>query len=195
MREAWIQSLGWKSPLEEGMATHSSILAWISSQTEKPGGLQPMGLQRVGHNWVTKHSTAPLAWKSFTSLSWLCILYVQKVLYSLQSIFVCVVFLLILICVYNLLWKRLFNKECLLGKWSYQALEGDISGTQSCFCHWYASKWGPVHLTSLGLNPLVYNMEIMILHFRVTMIIWALVHWNTLKIVIGMKNSYRHSNF
>ena len=41
-----VQSLGWEDPLEEGMATHSSTLAW----TEEPGGLQSMGLQRVGHN-------------------------------------------------------------------------------------------------------------------------------------------------
>ena len=39
-----------KNPLEEGMATHSSILAWRIPQTEEPGGLQSMGSQRVGHN-------------------------------------------------------------------------------------------------------------------------------------------------
>ena len=44
---------GQEDPLEEGMATHSSILAW----TEEPGRLQYMGLQRFGHDWVTKHST------------------------------------------------------------------------------------------------------------------------------------------
>ena len=40
--------------LEEGMATHSSILAWRIPLTEEPGGLQPMGLQRVGHNLATE---------------------------------------------------------------------------------------------------------------------------------------------
>ena len=50
MQETWVRSLGWEDPLEEGMATHSSILAWRISWTEKPGGLQAMGLQRVGHN-------------------------------------------------------------------------------------------------------------------------------------------------
>ena len=40
MQETWIQSWGWEDPLEEGMATHSSILAWRIPQTEKPGGLQ-----------------------------------------------------------------------------------------------------------------------------------------------------------
>ena len=47
-----------KDPLEEGMAAHSSILAWRIPRTEEPGGLQSMGSQRVRHNWATKHSTA-----------------------------------------------------------------------------------------------------------------------------------------
>ena len=46
-----LQSLGREDPLEEVMATHSCILAWRILWTEKPGGLQSMGLQRVGHNW------------------------------------------------------------------------------------------------------------------------------------------------
>ena len=42
-----------EDPLEKEMATHSSILAWRTPWTEEPGGLQSIGLQRVGHNWVT----------------------------------------------------------------------------------------------------------------------------------------------
>ena len=45
---------GSEDPLETGMATHSSILAWRIPWMEDPGGLQSMGLQRVGHNWVTE---------------------------------------------------------------------------------------------------------------------------------------------
>ena len=45
-----IQSLGWEDPLEKGMATHSSIIAWRIPWTEEPGGLQSVGLQRVGHS-------------------------------------------------------------------------------------------------------------------------------------------------
>ena len=45
-----VRSLGQEDPLEEGMATHSSILAWRIPWTEDPGGLQSTGLQRVGHN-------------------------------------------------------------------------------------------------------------------------------------------------
>ena len=47
---AWFQSLGWEDPLEEGMATHSRILAWRIPWTEDPGGLQSMGSQRVGYD-------------------------------------------------------------------------------------------------------------------------------------------------
>ena len=50
-QETWVQSLGWEDLLEEGMATHSSTLAWRIPWTEAPGGLQSMGLQRVEHNW------------------------------------------------------------------------------------------------------------------------------------------------
>ena len=57
MQETWIWSLGLEDPLEEGMATHSSILAWRIPWTEEPDGLQSIGSQRVGRDWVTKHST------------------------------------------------------------------------------------------------------------------------------------------
>ena len=52
VQETWVQSLGREGPLEEDMATHSSVLAWRMPWTEEPGGLQSMGLQRVGHVWV-----------------------------------------------------------------------------------------------------------------------------------------------
>ena len=50
MRETWVRSLGSEDPLEEGMTTHSSILAWRIPWTEEPGGLQSLGSQRVGHD-------------------------------------------------------------------------------------------------------------------------------------------------
>ena len=53
MQETQVRSLGWEDPLEKDMATHSSTLAWKISCTEKPCKLQPMGSQRVEHNWVT----------------------------------------------------------------------------------------------------------------------------------------------
>ena len=66
MQEMRIQSLGWEEPLEKGMATHSSILAWRIPWAEEPGGLQSKGSQRVRHNWVTEHvhSGAPRFWRS-----------------------------------------------------------------------------------------------------------------------------------
>ena len=48
--EDWVGSLGWEDPLEKGMATHSSILAWRIPWTEKPGGLHFTVLQRVGRD-------------------------------------------------------------------------------------------------------------------------------------------------
>ena len=50
MQETQFRSMGWEDPLEEEMATYSSILAWEMSWTEETGGLQSEGLQRVGHD-------------------------------------------------------------------------------------------------------------------------------------------------
>ena len=50
VQETGVQSLGQEDPLEKGMATHSSILAWRIPWTEEPGGLQSMGSQRVRHD-------------------------------------------------------------------------------------------------------------------------------------------------
>ena len=52
MRETWVLSLGRENPLEKGMATHSSILAWRIPWTEEPGGLQSMGLQSQMTEWL-----------------------------------------------------------------------------------------------------------------------------------------------
>ena len=53
MQETWVQSLGWEDPLEEEMATHSSIPAWRTTWTEEPGRLQSMEVTRVGHDLAT----------------------------------------------------------------------------------------------------------------------------------------------
>ena len=50
IQEMWVLSLGQEDPLEEEMATHSSLLAWRIPWTEESGGLQPMWSQRVGHD-------------------------------------------------------------------------------------------------------------------------------------------------
>ena len=51
-QKTWVQSLGWEDPLEEEMATHSSILVWKIPWTGEPGGLQAMGPQRVSDNML-----------------------------------------------------------------------------------------------------------------------------------------------
>ena len=66
MQEIWVPSLGREDPLEEEMAIHSSILAWEIPWIEEPGGLQSMGSQKVGQDWVTKQEGAPPVWL----LSW-----------------------------------------------------------------------------------------------------------------------------
>jgi len=50
MQDVWVRSLGQKDPLEQEMATHSSIFAWVIPRTEEPGGSQSMGSQRAGHD-------------------------------------------------------------------------------------------------------------------------------------------------
>ena len=50
VQETWVPSLGWEDPLEKGMATYSSILAWRIPWTEEPGELESMGWQRVRNN-------------------------------------------------------------------------------------------------------------------------------------------------
>ena len=72
MQEAWkmwVLSLGQEDPLEEGMETHSSILAWRIPWTEEPGGLQSIGSQRDGHDWthpcVRVHTHTVTLWLTF----------------------------------------------------------------------------------------------------------------------------------
>ena len=64
MQETQVQFLSQEDPLEKGMATHSSIIAWRIPRTEKPGRPQSMGSQRVGLDWATNTFT-------FTNLNWL----------------------------------------------------------------------------------------------------------------------------
>ena len=65
-QETWVQSLGWEGPLEEGMATHSSILAWRIPWTEEPGGLQSTGRKESD---TTEHA----ACTDFQQWSLICI--------------------------------------------------------------------------------------------------------------------------
>ena len=65
----WVQPLGWKDPLEKGMATHSSTLTGRIPRTEEAGGLQSMGSQRVGHDRATHtHNRILLSHKKYEIL-------------------------------------------------------------------------------------------------------------------------------
>ena len=76
----WVRSQGRVDPLEKKMATHSGFLAWRIPWTEEPGGLQSRGLQRIRHDWVTKHAhifqllptdhLSPAFWLCFCSILW-----------------------------------------------------------------------------------------------------------------------------
>ena len=56
VQEMQVQSLGWEDSPEEGMATHSSALAWRIARREEPGWLHSVGLQGIGHGRVTEHT-------------------------------------------------------------------------------------------------------------------------------------------
>ena len=96
----WLWSLGWKDPLEEEMAIHSSILARRIPWTEESGGLQFMGSQRVGHDWATsrKHTHTHTLQTSailVTQLLWLlsCCSYLPISFYSSFSLSISVILL------------------------------------------------------------------------------------------------------
>ena len=68
-KEMQVRSLGGEDPLEEGMETHSSILAWSIPWTEEPGGLQSMGSWRVGHDWSNlAHTYERYNWDTIKSI-------------------------------------------------------------------------------------------------------------------------------
>ena len=83
--ETQVQSLYQEDPLEKEMATHSSILVWKIPWTEEPSQLQSIGLQRVGHNWVTSLLHFDSCSKS-SRFSFLCFIwYVWEVMFSAYS--------------------------------------------------------------------------------------------------------------
>ena len=79
MQETWVWSQGWEDALEEGMETHSSILAWSIPWTEEPGGLLFMGLQRFRHDWATN--------TTYKNVSFLLLLFISSTTDQLKNIF------------------------------------------------------------------------------------------------------------
>ena len=102
MWDTWVQTRGWEDLLEKERATHSSTLVWKIPWMEEPGRLQSMGLQRVGHNWVTSLSLSSNIWFAnilSDSIGWLFILWDNSfvlhsflVLYSLTCLFYFIIF-------------------------------------------------------------------------------------------------------
>ena len=78
MQETRVRSLGWEDPLEKEMAIHSRAIAWKISWTEEPGRLQPMGSQRVGHDWAT---SLPFTSTCFLK-KYLCFLVLDKTMFN-----------------------------------------------------------------------------------------------------------------
>ena len=85
MQETWVQSLGQQNPPQKDMATHSSVLAWKIPWTEEPGGLQPMGLQRVRHYWLTKQQCLCHSFKGCVCPVPLCFTFVVMALGSVPG--------------------------------------------------------------------------------------------------------------
>ena len=73
MWETWVWSSGWEDSLEKELATHSSILAWEIPWAEEPSGLQSMGSQRAGQDWVT-NTTAIVIWKELNLILFMLVI-------------------------------------------------------------------------------------------------------------------------
>ena len=86
MQETWVQSPGQEDPLEKGMATHSSILAWRMPWTEEPRRLQSMGSQRVGYDWVT-NTTTTIWYVAF----WVWLLSLSIIHLRFTHVFACII--------------------------------------------------------------------------------------------------------
>ena len=79
MQETRVVSLGWEDSLEKGTIIHFSILAWRIPSTEMPGGLQSVGLQKVGHDWATNtHILYHSHWKDC------CIFHLDETLFYIE---------------------------------------------------------------------------------------------------------------
>ena len=94
MQEMWLQSLGQEDPLEKGMATHSSILAWRIPWTGEPGGLQSMGLQGVRQNEATEREHGGIFFcRVFILQFWFstlyCPIYCYSWIYTVEKLFKC----------------------------------------------------------------------------------------------------------
>ena len=105
MQETRVRSLGREDPLEKEIATHSNILVWRIPRTEKPGRLQSMGSQRVGHDWVTSLHCIEL---------WLIFVYW---FYILHPCWTCLLLPIVFSAFHRLKWLKYMKSELSLLKW------------------------------------------------------------------------------
>ena len=120
VQETQVPSLGQEDPLEKGMATHSSILAWRIPWTEEPGGLQSMGSQRVVHDWS---DLVPASSDRFSSSFPICIPFI--LFYSLITM--------------ATTSTTMLNKS---GKRGFPCLVPDLRGNVLSFHHWISYDYG-----------------------------------------------------
>ena len=142
MQEMQIPSLGQEDPLEEGMASCSSILAWRIPWTEKPGRLQSIGLQRVGHDrsdWVHAHMYRERMAKEEATLFFLILLCHSSVSKSLRP--------------RGLQHARppcpspspgVYSNSCPLSRWCHPTLSSSVTTFSSCLQSFPASGSFPV---------------------------------------------------
>ena len=125
--ETWLRSLGWEDPLEEEMATHSSILAWRIPWTEEPGGLQSMGSNRIGPNWATNTFFLLIVTLSIFS----CVYWPSDIVLITQ--YLCKLLLgKMVLSMIN--WQDLAKISLFIFKWS-------IVDLQCCDSFWCTTKW------------------------------------------------------
>ena len=106
VHETWVQSQGQEEPLEKGMATDSSVLAWRIPWTEEPNRLQSMGLQSVRHYWETNTFTSLSWWITLTEFQMLSKFYLSvRVLQRNRSNRECVC---VCVCVCGCVWMTYF---------------------------------------------------------------------------------------
>ena len=126
-----------KDPLEKEIATHSNILAWKIPWTEKPGRLQSMGSQRVGHDWATSLHKVPLIWHPASSSTYLLSFLLPSV-HSTQPAWVSWWFQNMPTCLtaFALVWNTLPQDTCLT---SYlriltSLLKSHVTTEYCCLC-------------------------------------------------------------
>ena len=143
MQETLVWSLGQEDPLEKGMATHSNILAQRILWTEESGGLQSMGLQRVGHDWVTNTDTNTTC---HLQVYWIC--WTSLTVGQVETDF-------LITSLYILRWNVNYSTGAILWQvwnslaisfspslyWQYQGLLWLLS-----YSWWVLTCWGILHL-------------------------------------------------